>query len=197
MKIFQLLMVIVLSSFILIGCMSSEVSQQSEGNSSEQQDGSLNDSSEERDPGEPFLHLIYEDVRQKAINMNEGNNPLDEYLDISISKVELNEENEIEKRLNFTLLSENVSGKDLEIDYIAFVPKELRSYFLSRERIEAEDVTLKKGHKIRDSISTLVQHKDNLNEGTNEFLEENGKKLYVYFNINDEEFFLDLPIQEK
>lgn len=136
----------------------------------------------------------YEKVYE-SLNAME-NNPLLDYVSIcNVEDYELIEENEFEYRLSFTFTIENITDNVLTMDFIGYVPEQLKSYFLARETFEAFDVTLKPGQEMVNSFAVLVLNPNKLEKSAREFLNEYGERLYMHFIIDEKDYYYELLIK--
>ncbi|MEG0472349.1 MAG: hypothetical protein RR588_08445 [Solibacillus sp.] len=123
----------------------------------------------------------------------------DDYLEfISIEKMDFNieAENELEQRMNFTFLIKNLTDDNMKVSYVGYFPNELEQYYLSRSKIELEQVDLKPGQIIAASQSMLVQHEKTLSTEQSQFLKDNGHVMYFAISLNDKLYYLNVKLDE-
>lgn len=140
--------------------------------------------------------ISYEEVYKSIKKISKDHNPLLDYISISnVDNYELSKIDELEYRLSFRFTIENITDNELSLEYIGYVPEQLKSYFLARETFEAYDVTLKPGQKMDSSFGVLVLNPNKLGETAREFLDEYGERLYMHFIINGENYYYELIIK--
>jgi|SRR5690625_1688419 len=141
----------------------------------------------------------YEKVSEalKTISNEDTDNPLMNYISISdVREYERSKVNEFEYSLSFAFTIENISDKDLELSFIAYVPEQLKSYFSVRETFEGPDVTLKPDQEMNNSFSgVIVQNPYRLEAVAREYLDKHGERFYVHFIIDEEDYYYELSIQ--
>ena len=137
----------------------------------------------------------YEDIVSEA----ESQTMQDELLEmISIEKKTFNiaADNELEQRMNFTFLIKNLTDDTMKLSYVGYFPKELESYYLSRSKLELNEVDLKPSQIIEATQSILVLNEEKLSEEQNQFLQNNGHIMYFAISINDKLNYIKVKLDE-
>ncbi|WP_339215812.1 hypothetical protein [Solibacillus sp. FSL W8-0372] len=140
---------------------------------------------------------FYEQVASGVHNLTNPteNKSLQEIIAIKKKTFRIEEENDLEKRLTFQFQVRNLTDQHINIAYIGYFPKELNSYYLSREFVEFRSWQLKPLQTIEATQSMVVQHEDNLPLETREFLKENGHIIYFEFLIDEQPHYIAVDIE--
>ena len=139
----------------------------------------------------------YEQVASGIHNLTipAENKDLQEIIAIKKKTFRIEEEDDFEKRLTFQFQVRNLTDQHINIAYIGYFPKELNSYYLSREFIDFRSRQLKPLQTIEATQSMVVQHEDNLPLETREFLKENGHIIYFEFLIDEQPHYIAVDIE--
>jgi len=137
----------------------------------------------------------YEDILSEL----ESQTRQDELLElISIEKktFSIDTENELEQRMNFTFSIKNLTDDKMKLSYVGYFPNELESYYLSRSKLELNQVDLKPNQILEASQSVLVLNEEKLSEEQNQFLQNNGHIMYFAISINDKLNYIKIKLDE-
>ena len=117
---------------------------------------------------------------------------------ISIEKTGFNieSENELEQRMNFEFLMKNLTDNKMQISYVGYFPDELESYYLSRSKIELEQVDLKPNQVVNATQSMLVAHEEMLSAKQSQFLQKNGHVMYFAISIDGKLNYVKVKLDE-
>ncbi|SEO76441.1 hypothetical protein SAMN04488134_11290 [Amphibacillus marinus] len=143
-----------------------------------------------------FEDLAYEQVIEEIEKLEGEENPLFDKLSIEITDYQIEDENDFERRLEFTFLIKNLTNMDIDFKYIGFLPEELEQYYLSRNSFESDKRIFEKNFDWEHTASILVQHPENLQDDAREYLESKGEKIYFAFEIDGEIFYYEFTLSE-
>ncbi|MFA1643686.1 hypothetical protein AB5N96_12545 [Chryseomicrobium imtechense] len=152
--------------------------------------------SENQTSDSEYIEMEYEDVVKNVNEIDPSNNPIFDLISISITDFQIAEESEIENRLDFSFDIANISDKDIEISYLAYFPKELSQYYLSREKFDTSNGILEKNQLLKASLSTLVKNEDYIEKEEKDFIDQNGQFAYMVVRIDQEDYFLKFSLTE-
>ena len=119
-----------------------------------------------------------------ALDSQQGQNKLLQSISIEKMNFNLEAENEIEKRMDFTFLIKNITDEKMKISYVGYFPIELESYYLSRSKIELEQVDLSPNQVVDATQSILVAYEEKLSTIQRQFLQKNGHVMYFAISID-------------
>lgn len=146
-----------------------------------------------------FDNSTYDQVIEEIEKLQGEENPL--FDKITLELVEdsyyIEDEDDFERRLEFTFIIENITNQDINIKGIGYFPEELEQYFLSRNSIELSEIILEQGFYWDYTQSTIVQHPENLQDDAKAYLESEGEKIYFAFEIDDEIFYAEFVLNDE
>lgn len=146
--------------------------------------------------GIEFEDLAYTQVNTGIEELEGEDNPLLEKISIEMKDYHVEEENDLERRLEFTFLIKNLTNQDMNFKYIGFYPDELERYYLSRNSFESDERIFEKDFEWEHTASILVQHPENLQDEARDYLASEGEKIYFAFEIDGDIFYHELTLSD-
>lgn len=146
--------------------------------------------------GIEFEDLDYTQVTAGIEKLEGEDNPLFDKISMELTDYQVEEENELEKRLEFTFLIKNLTNQDMNFKYIGFFPDELERYYLSRNSFESDERIFEKNFEWEHTASILVQHPENLQDEARHYLTSEGEKIYFAFEIDGDIFYHELTLSD-
>ena len=137
----------------------------------------------------------YEDILTE-LDSPTGQDELLELISIEKTSFNIETENDSERRMNFTFLIKNLTDDKMKISYVGYFPNELESYYLSRSKIELEQVDLKPNQIIDATQSILVTHEKMLSPKQSQFLQKNGHVMYFAISIDGKPNYIKVKLDE-
>lgn len=137
----------------------------------------------------------YEDIVSKLESQTEQDELL-KFISIEKKTFNIEVENELEQRIDFTFLIKNLTDDKMKLSYVGYFPNELESYYLSRSKLELNEIDLKPSQLLEATQSVLVLNEEKLSEEQNQFLQNNGHIMYFAISINDKLYYIKVKLDE-